>query len=69
MLRRSPVYSAGEENYQMLPAAERAQMRINGELVAELDIRASFLTILYAQRGQAFDLSTDPYIYEYMGDG
>ena len=57
----------------MLPAAERAQMRINGELVAELDIRASFLTILYAQRGQAFDLSTDPYIWvtdnEYMGDG
>ena len=54
------LYSAGEENYQMLPA-ERVQMRINGELVKELDIRASFLTILYAQCGQTLDLSTDPY--------
>ncbi|MBT5819035.1 MAG: hypothetical protein HOI25_11960 [Proteobacteria bacterium] len=58
------LYSAGEENYQMLPAAERAQMRINGELVKELDIRASFLTILYAQRCQSLDLSTDPYEIE-----
>ena len=58
------LYSAGEENYQMLPAAERAQMRINGELVKELDIRASFLTILYAQRCQSLDLSTDPYQIE-----
>ena len=55
------LYSAGEENYQMLPAGERAQMRIDGELVKELDIRASFLTILYAQCGQTLDLSTDPY--------
>lgn len=55
------LYSVGEENYQMLPADERALMRINGELVVELDIRASFLTILYAQRGRALDLSTDPY--------
>jgi len=58
------LYSAGEENYQMLPAAERAQMRINGEHVKELDIRASFLTILYAQRCQSLDLSTDPYEIE-----
>ena len=55
------LYSAGDENYQMLPADERAQMRINGEFVVELDIRASFLTILYAQRCRALDLSTDPY--------
>jgi hypothetical protein len=58
------LYSAGENSYQMLPAAERAQMRINGELVKELDIRASFLTILYAQRCQSLDLSTDPYAIE-----
>ena len=58
------LYSAGDENYQMLPAAERAQMRINGECVIELDIRACFLTILYAQRCQSFDLSTDPYAIE-----
>ena len=55
------LYSVGEENYQMLPADERALMRINGELVVELDIRASFLTILYAQHCQTLDLSTDPY--------
>jgi hypothetical protein len=55
------LYSAGEENYQMLPADERVQMRIDGELVKELDIRASFLTILYVQCGQTLDLSTDPY--------
>ncbi len=58
------LYSAGENSYQMLPAAERAQMRINGELVKELDIRASFLTILYAQRCQSLDLSTDLYAIE-----
>ncbi len=55
------LYSVGEENYQMLPAGERALMRINGEPVVELDIRASFLTILYAQHCQTLDLSTDPY--------
>ena len=58
------LYSVGDENYQMLPADERGQMRINGELVKELDIRASFLTILYAQRCQSLDLSTDPYEIE-----
>jgi len=39
-------------------------VRIKGELVKELDIRASFLTILYAQRCQSLDLSTDPYEIE-----
>ena len=55
------LYSVGDQNHQMLPADERIQMQIDGEPVVELDIRASFLTILYAQRYQPLDLSTDPY--------
>jgi len=58
------LYSAGEENYQMLPADERVQMRIDGELVAELDISASFLTILYAQRGQVLDRPNRSYVIQ-----
>ena len=58
------LYSAGEDNYQMLPADKRGQMRIDGELVVELDIRASFLTILYAQRGQVLDRPSRSYVIQ-----
>jgi hypothetical protein len=55
------LYSQGEESYQRLSKEERLGMRIEGEPVAEIDITASFLTILYARRGLALDASRDPY--------
>lgn len=55
--------SVGEGNYQTLKKEQRLQMRINGELVIEIDVRASQLTILHALKGVPFDTSpeADPY--------
>ena len=44
------LYSHGEGNYQQLK--ERQQMTINGEAVAEIDIKASYLTIYLSWFGQ-----------------
>jgi integrase len=55
------LYSRGDGNYQQLPGAERLKMTIEGEEVCELDIRASYMTILHAQRGQPLDPASDPY--------
>jgi len=41
------IYAFGENNYQRLKKAERKQIKINGERVCEIDIHASFLTILH----------------------
>lgn len=58
------LYSkASGVSYQNMEKHNRHDMRINGEPVVELDIRASFLTILYAQRGIAPDASIDPYTF------
>ncbi len=54
------LYSQGE-SYQQLSQADRLKMLIDGEPVVEIDIRASFLTILHALRGRHLDLSRDPY--------
>ena len=40
------LYSYGESNYQQMESADRLRMTINGEEVCEIDIRASYLTIL-----------------------
>jgi len=42
------LYSLGEDSYQRLKKEERLRMLIDGEPVVEIDVRASFLTILYA---------------------
>ena len=55
------LYSSGEECYQRLSEAERLKMTINGELVAEIDIKASFLTIYHAMVRQPLQGSGDPY--------
>jgi hypothetical protein len=55
------LYSVGEDNYQTMKKEQRLQMTINGEPVVEIDIRASFLTILHALKRRPFDPSTDPY--------
>ena len=55
------LYSVGAGSYQQQKSAVRAAMTINGEPVVEIDIRASYLTILRAKLGLAFDPTKDPY--------
>jgi hypothetical protein len=53
--------SIGEGSYQQLSKAERLLMKINGEPVAEIDIKASQLTIFHAMVGEPLDGRSDPY--------
>jgi hypothetical protein len=55
------LWSAGEHSYQQLPELERLKMTINGEPVAEIDIKASQLTIYHPMVGEPLDGSSDPY--------
>ena len=55
------LYSSGEDCYQCWSEAERLKMTINGEPVAEIDIKASFLTIYHAMARQPLQGSGDPY--------
>jgi hypothetical protein len=45
----------------------RLKMTINGEAVAEVDIRASYLSILHALHGEQLDLNRDPYMLPGLG--
>jgi hypothetical protein len=56
------LWSAGEHSYQQLPEPERLKMAINGEPVAEIDIKASQLTIYHAMVGEPLEGSSDPYV-------
>jgi hypothetical protein len=58
------LYSQGEDSYQRLHKDARLKMLIDGQPVVEIDVRASFLTILHAQCGIRLDLSRDPYAIE-----
>ena len=55
------LYSSGEDCYQRLSETERLKMTINGELVAEIDIKASFLTIYHAMARAPLKGSGDLY--------
>ena len=57
------LYSDGKGSYQNIPRLERLKMTIDGECVCEIDIRASYLTILHALYHVPFAVSTevDPY--------
>jgi hypothetical protein len=55
------LYSSGAGNYQMLPAAGRLAMRFDGQGVVEIDIRASYLTILHGKLGIVPEFGKDPY--------
>ncbi len=55
------LYGDGAGNYQRMPEAKRHKMTINGEPVAEIDIKASFLTIYHALVGEPLKGSSDPY--------
>jgi hypothetical protein len=55
------LYSPCEGSYQQLPEQKRLEMTINGEPVAEIDIKASFLTIYHAKLGMPLGDREDPY--------
>jgi hypothetical protein len=55
------LYSVGEGNYQQLSERKRLEITINGEPVAEIDIKASFLTIYHAKLGVPLGDREDPY--------
>ena len=51
-------------NYQNIASEERLRVRIDGQPVTEIDVRASHLSICYALSGAELDLSRDPYDVE-----
>ena len=59
--RGGRLYSSGEHCYQRLSETERLKMTINGEAVAEIDIKASFLTIYHAMAKEPLKGLNDPY--------
>lgn len=57
------LYSMGD-CYQQRKSVERGKLKLNGEAVVEIDIRASFLTILHAKLGISFNpAAADPYYH------
>jgi hypothetical protein len=56
------------ESYQVLSADKRARMTISGEPVAEIDIRASYLTIFLSLHGVHLDTTKDPYELPGLGE-
>ncbi|MFC1459338.1 hypothetical protein ACETIH_22060 [Microvirga arabica] len=59
------LYSYGEDSYQRLKQRDRLKMTFDGEPVAEIDIRASYLTILHGKLGVPLEASGD--LYEVPG--
>lgn len=60
------LYSEGRDNYQQLPEARRGSMTLNGEPVVEIDIKASFLTILHGLAGAPFEMGDDAYAFAHQ---
>lgn len=58
------LYSICDRSYQSMSGRERACMTIGGEAVAEIDVRASYLTILHGRTGKPFDVTQDAYDLE-----
>lgn len=55
------LYSLGSTNYQRMTKEQRASITIDGNSVVELDIRASYPTILFSVCGRSAELPSDPY--------
>jgi len=55
------LYSQCQDSYQLKPEHKRLGMKINGEPVAEIDLKASFLTICHAKLGVPLGNREDPY--------
>ena len=56
-------------NYQQMSKKARLKMTFNGEAVAEIDIRASYLTLFYGWFGRQLDFNSDPYRLPGFGKG
>ena len=46
------LYGVGEDSYQTIKKTKRQKMTIGGEKVVEIDINASYLTILHGIAGR-----------------
>lgn len=55
------LYSLGQDTYQQKSEDQRHQMTINDEPIAEIDIKASFLSIYHAKLRMPLEGSSDPY--------
>jgi hypothetical protein len=59
------LYSIGEDSYQTLKKEQRLAMMLDDEPVVEIDIRASYLTLLHGLKGAPFNAAErDPYEVE-----
>jgi hypothetical protein len=58
------LYSQGGDSYQRLKEEKRVLMTIDGEAVAEIDLKASYLTVLHGLLGLPFDTTPDAYAVE-----
>jgi hypothetical protein len=56
------------DSYQVMSGERRRMMTINGEPVAEIDIRASYLTIFLSMHGIQLDATKDPYELQGFGE-
>lgn len=59
------LYAVGSDNFQQMKKVERSKIKINGSPVVEIDINASFLTILCSLTGTELPDSDD--IYSHTG--
>ena len=55
------LYSVGDDSYQTIKKTERQKMTISGEEVVEIDINASYLTILHGTAGYPLPNRDDLY--------
>lgn len=55
------LYCASENNWQQMPAEERAKITCRGQSTVEIDVQASHLFILYALNGKQLAPGQDPY--------
>jgi hypothetical protein len=62
--RGGRLYSQGGDSYQSLKEEMRVQMTIDGEAVAEIDLKASYLTALHGLLRLPFDTTQDAYAVE-----
>lgn len=58
------LYSLCHDSYQSMDRGRRPFMTIGGEAVVEIDVRASYLTVLHGLTGKPFDVSSDAYDLE-----
>jgi hypothetical protein len=55
------LYCQGSYNYQLEKSRSRLEMTIDGEPVVEVDVRASYLTVLHGVLRKPFNPQQDPY--------